>query len=206
MEYFFSPSTGGYFISGINTSVPSDAIKIEYELYRELALMPRKPGEVVVIDEGTGLPMLSGRPSPWHCWDGEKWAIDSHQVSEQLAAKRQDLLLAINAERDRREASTFQYRGRKIDCDPRAAQRITAAAVAAQSALATGQPFSLDWMCADNSVLTLDAAGVAGMPLALAAFADALHHYARSLKQAVLEAEDLAALAVIDIQAGWPEE
>ena len=73
MDYFFSPSTAGFFISGINTSVPSDAIKIEYELYRELALMPRQSGEVIVIDKGTSLPMLSVQPSPWHCWDGEKW-------------------------------------------------------------------------------------------------------------------------------------
>lgn len=112
----------------------------------------------------------------------------------------------INAERDRREAGVFRYRGKLIDCDPRAVQRMTTAAMAAQAALATGQPFSLDWTCADNSVLTLDAAGVAGMPLALAAYADALHRHARGLKQAVLAAEDVAALDAVDVQAGWPEQ
>jgi hypothetical protein len=121
-----------------------------------------------------------------------------------FAALRANQLAAINAERDCREAGTFPYRGRAIDCDPRAVQRITTAAMAAQAALATGQAFSLDWTCADNSVLALDAAGVISMPLALAAFADELHQHARMLKQQVLAAEDEEALSAIDIDHGWP--
>ena len=78
--------------------------------------------------------------------------------------------------------------------------------MAAQAALATGQAFSLDWTCADNSLLQLDAAGVIGMPLALAAFADELHQHARMLKQKVAAAVDEVALAAIDIHADWPEE
>uniref|UniRef100_UPI000A946295 DUF4376 domain-containing protein n=1 Tax=Gulbenkiania mobilis TaxID=397457 RepID=UPI000A946295 len=67
-------------------------------------------------------------------------------------------------------------------------------------------PFSLEWTCADNSTLTLDAAGVIGMPVALAQHAAALHAHARTLKAAAEAAVDQADLAAVDIHAGWPGE
>lgn len=157
---------------------------------------------LVEISESDYLKVREGGCYFWQ----QQTLIRKQEVHDSLDNLRTSLKVDITLERDRREATVFRYRGKAIDCDPRAVQRITAAALAAQAALATGQPFSLDWTCADNSVLTLDAAGVAGMPLALAAYADALHRHARGLKQAVLAAEDVAALAAIDIQTGWPEQ
>lgn len=120
---------------------------------------------------------------------------------EQLKA---DLLVAINAERDRREESGFPYRNQLLDSTPRSVQRITAAALAAQAAQTAGQPFNIEWACADNSTLTLDAAGVIGMPVALAQHASALHAHARTLKMRVEAAGSEAELDTIDIHAGWP--
>lgn len=130
-------------------------------------------------------------------WEAEQAA--------RLAKAKASLIAAINAERDRRETAGFPYQDRWLDADSLSVQRITAAALAAQGALAAGQPFSLDWTCADNSVLALDVAGVIGMPVALAMHAAALHSHARTLKSAVEAAADQAALAGIEIQAGWPE-
>lgn len=121
-----------------------------------------------------------------------------------LAAVKAARLTDINAERDRREEAGFPYRGKWIDSTPRSVQRITAAALAAQAILASGQSYSVDWTCADNSTLPLDAHGVIGIPVALARHAAALHDHARSLKAAVEAADSEAALAAIDIQAGWP--
>lgn len=136
-----------------------------------------------------------------HSWT---WNANRIEVVVDLAAEKAAKLSAINAERDRREELGFPCRGKWLDSTPRSVQRITAAALAAQAVLATGQPYSVDWTCADNSTLILDAAGVIGIPVALAQHAAALHDHARSLKAAVEAADSEAALAAIDIQAGWP--
>lgn len=111
----------------------------------------------------------------------------------------------INAERNAREQGGFPYAGRIIDSDMASCIRIAGAASAAQAALAQQQPFSVDWTCADNSVLSLDAAGVIGMLAALAVHSDAMHQHARILKAQIDAAQDAAAVEAIDIDAGWPE-
>jgi len=123
-------------------------------------------------------------------------------TEELLTAKRAQIIEQINAERDRREQSTFPFAGKLIDSDPVSVQRITVASSTAQMALAAGVPFSLDWSCADNSLLTLDAMGVLGMMQALGTHGLALHMYGRSLKAAVEASEDPES---IDILTGWPE-
>lgn len=137
-------------------------------------------------------------------WDGTGWVVDAALIARRLSARQEAMLADISAERDRREESGFPYRGKVLDSTPRSVQRITAAALAAQAALAAGQPFLIDWTCADNSALPLDATGVIGMPVALAQYAAALHAHSRALKATVEAAADQAALDAIDIQAGWP--
>lgn len=161
------------------------------------------PSDAVPLSEAQHAALLAAEAAGGYIdWHGAVPVPRDKALSGRIEAAVQ----RINAERDRREAGVFRYRGKLIDCDPRAVQRITTAAIAAQAAAASDTSFNVDWTCADNSVLTLDAAGVAGMPLALAAYADALHSHARGLKQAVLAAEDVAALGAIDILTGWPEE
>lgn len=119
-----------------------------------------------------------------------------------LPAKRAQIIEQINTERDRREQTTFPYAGKLIDSDPVSVQRITVAASTAQMALAAGVPFELNWSCADNSLLTLDAMGVLGMMQALGLHGVHLHYYSRALKAEVLASEDPDS---IDILTGWPE-
>lgn len=121
---------------------------------------------------------------------------------EVLGAKRAAVIERINAERNRREQTSFPYLGRPIDSDPVSVQRITVAQATAQMAIAAGVPYSVDWACADNSILTLDAMGVLGMMQALGSYGLALHMYSRSLKAAVLASTDPES---IDILTGWPE-
>lgn len=109
---------------------------------------------------------------------------------------------AVNAERNRREQAGFLYLDRTIDSDPIAVQRITIAASVAQMAIATGVPFELEWTCADNSLLTLDARGIVGMMQALGAYGLALHLHARALKQQIGISDDPKS---IDVLSGWPE-
>jgi hypothetical protein len=119
-----------------------------------------------------------------------------------IPAKRAQIIQQINAERDRREQLNFPYAGKLIDSDPVSVQRITVASSTASMALSAGVPFELDWSCADNTLLMLDAMGVLGMMQALGSHGLALHMHSRGLKAAVLASEDPES---IDILAGWPE-
>ncbi|MFA5567461.1 MAG: DUF4376 domain-containing protein [Trueperaceae bacterium] len=145
--------------------------------------------------------------------DGDEWrrvwevvAVPPEVAEQRLADAKAELRARINAERDAREEGGFDYLGERIDSGSRSVQRIGVAVTAAQTAMATGAPFALDWTCADNSVLTMDATEVVGMSVALAVYGDSLHQYARVLKAAVSVAETGAQLAQIDITAGWPPE
>lgn len=177
--------------------------------WRGVSLWSTTSGDPVAITAPGVTPEEIGatateRADPTTTWDGLGWVVDPALVADNLRERCDSRLVEINAERDRREESGFPYRGKVLDSTPRSVQRITAAALAAQAALAAGQQFQIDWTCADNSVLALDAAGVIGMPVALAQHAAALHAHARNLKAAVEAAMDSIAVAEIDIQAGWP--
>lgn len=179
--------------------------------WRGVPLWSTASGEPVVITKPGVTPEEIGataieRADPTTAWDGTGWVVDPALVADSLRDLCDSRLGDINVERDRREEAGFPYRGTVLDSTPRSVQRITAAALAAQAALAAGQPFQLDWTCADNSTLTLDAAGVIGMPVALAQHAAALHAHARMLKTAVDAASSEAELAAIDVTAGWPGE
>lgn len=90
--------------------------------------------------------------------------------------------LEIKRARDTQEASSFPYLGKQIDSDSRSTQRITTAVQAADAAQRAGAAFLIEWTCADNTFLTLDGAGMQGMPVALAYFANGLHEKARALR------------------------
>lgn len=165
--------------------LPQDAVPVDEQCYRELQTA-QSQGKCIGQDK-QGNPIALTPPSPT------------------LAESKASLLAAITVERDRREEAGFPYMDRVLDSTPISVQRITAAALGAQAALAANEDFTVDWTCADNSVLTLDARTMMAMPLALSQYSATLHAHARSLKAAVEVATDKAALAAIDIQAGWPE-
>lgn len=122
-----------------------------------------------------------------------------------LRAAKDELRARINAERDRREALPFPYLGKLFDSDERSIKRILTAVQAAQAALSANTPFEIEWMCADNTTITLDAQQMIGVPAAMAQHGYGLHQHGRALKAQVEAAESLEALASIDPMAGWPE-
>lgn len=125
-------------------------------------------------------------------------------AAQYLATRKARLRAQVNAERDRRETGAFPYQGKLLDGDEHSVKRILTSVQAAQLALAAGQPFAIDWVCADNSILPLDAEGMIGMPAAMAAHGYALHQYGRTLKAQIDAAADMAELDTIDPATGWP--
>jgi len=91
----------------------------------------------------------------------------------------------INSARDTEESNGFEYLGKILDSDERSALRITMASLTAQLSIDIGQPFSIDWTCKDNSILTLDGQQTLELPKALAIHGLTLHGKAKYLKSLI---------------------
>ncbi|MCW3478797.1 DUF4376 domain-containing protein [Neisseriaceae bacterium JH1-16] len=153
------------------------------------------PDQIIRLDDGAIIPR-------GHRW----WPSDEELANAEPAVSLQEAKDAakerISDERDRLEAAGFPYQGKVFDSDPRSVQRITSAALAAQSAKATNTPFEIDWAAADNSIVPLDADGVFGLPVALATYAAGLHATARALREEIGRAETVEAVEAV----AWPKE
>jgi hypothetical protein len=110
------------------------------------------------------------------------WNLENAPVVRSLDEIKADAKAQINSRRNTIEQEGFTYLGKVIDSNSASITRITVAVQAAQVAMAAGVPFSVDWTCQDNSVLTMTAQEILGIPAALAIFDNDLHQKARSKK------------------------
>ena len=112
------------------------------------------------------------------------------------------------ARRTQAETAGFPFRERRIDSDPDSVLRITQATLVASQALLASQHFNVDWVCADDSLLNLDAAGMQAMQAALTAHGLACHNRSQALRAALDDARDSSGLAAVAaaIEAGWPDQ
>lgn len=153
------------------------------------ALIQKSDNQILrVAVEGAVLP--DAKPFYWQACPEEvtlMWTFDGTTftpppgptLEERKLIKRAE----INARRDAKEADGFYYQNVKFDSDQRSANRIAFAALAAQAAIASGQPFSVSWTAADNSVVVLDAPGVLGLAVALAEAGAQNFYAAKALKE-----------------------
>lgn len=159
---------------------------------------PQSPKGMQVV-EG---PDEEYEPFKWR----QSWLVGPTDPSERTAAIKEWRRNEINKTRDDLELQGFPYMGKWFDSDQRSANRIFGAVQAAQAAAAVGAPFEVNWTTADGSVVTLDAMGTMGVPVAMATQANALHQYAAALKILVEDAETEAEIEAIDIESGWPSQ
>lgn len=116
------------------------------------------------------------------------------QVREMLKAR-------VDAIRDTKETEGFTYLGKRFHSDERSVQRIN---TAVQAAMVVGSAYTVNWKTVDKSYIQLDQAGMLGVPVALAVYANELHITAAAHKVAI-EAADFDTLKTYDITTGWPE-
>jgi alkylhydroperoxidase/carboxymuconolactone decarboxylase family protein YurZ len=160
----------------------------------------RSGGVFIAVTPQGGIEEVPACASPQFIGEAE---LEPHPDAVLRAAK-DELRARINAERDRREMLPFPYLGKLFDADERSVKRILAAVQTAQAALSANAPFEIEWMCADNTTVTLNAQQMIGVPTAMSQHGYALHQHGRALKAQVEAAESLEALASIDPMAGWP--
>lgn len=137
------------------------------------------------------------------------WGYDGSNFTESpgptLAELQSQAWSRIKAERDRREQSGAPYLGKILDSDEKSVTRISIAVQAAQAAISAGTEFSLDWTMQDNSVVTMTAAEVVGMSVALATHSNGLHLAARAVREKILAATDAAEVEAAEAAVVWPE-
>ena len=88
----------------------------------------------------------------------------------------------------------------RVQTDAASYQRIIGAMTAAQA----DASFSVEWTMADNSIVTHDAAAVVAMGLAVTAFFAACQDAAEAIRAQIDAANDVQAVAAIDIMVGYP--
>jgi hypothetical protein len=120
------------------------------------------------------------QPSPAHEWD-----LPSFSWIPNLALAKYQANSRITFARNKAENAGFEAYGKVFDSDAKAVQRIS---VAVQAAQAVGEPFSINWTCADNSVIALGYTEMMSLPAIMAQAADTLHIRARLLKTQIASA------------------
>lgn len=114
------------------------------------------------------------QPSSSHEWSDDLFSWVLNMDMAKSSAKRM-----ITEARNAEEKAGFMAYGKLIDSDSLSVARITTSVQAAQ---AIGSTFSINWTCADNSVITLDHDQMIAMPALMSDVANAIHEKARSLK------------------------
>lgn len=129
---------------------------------------------------------LTPPPGAHYTWAGAGWQPD---IEAMRAAKVREIDAALDAA----IAGGFDFNGVRYDSDAKSIVRISGAVTLSM----LDPDFTTDWITYDNSVVTLDAAGLAGLGAAAGAHESVQIFHARSLKDQVLSAttpEEIAAI------------
>lgn len=185
----------------VNTSLPSelhDSVLLDFGVCAILpSPIPEHDPTFQIVEEGQPL-RIDG------LWT-QQWDVRD-KTAEELAAVRDSLHDQRRTARADAEMDGFSFQDKRIDSDRDSILRITQAALLASQALAAEQPFGVEWVCADDSVLDLDAAGMLAMQQALTFHGLACHNRSQALRDLIDAASDgpSLSLAAAELTEGWP--
>lgn len=184
-----------------NTSFPSDLHDSVLLDFGVCALLPSPIPEhdptFQIVEEGQPLRIDGLWTQQWDVRD--KTAEELDQVRQQLHEQRRNA-------RTSAEMAGFLFQDKRIDSDRDSILRITQAALLASQSIEAEQPFGVEWVCADDSVLELDAAGMLAMQQAMTFHGLACHNRSQALRTLIDGATDgqSLSLAAADLVTGWP--
>ena len=118
-------------------------------------------------------------------WEAQRIIDDAPPPPKTLAEAKEAKKQAINTERDSKEQAGFIYDGSPFDTNQVSYMRLLGASQTAQTALAQGQAFSVEWTLADNTTRTMSAEDMVGIIPAFSMYSSALHAKASELKAQV---------------------
>ena len=145
-------------------------------------------------DMATGLPVnLPARPSEHHSFN---WQTKQWEDPRTLQDLKDAQWALIKQARSNAEYAGFTWDGSTFDSDATSQNRITGAVALAQTAISFGQPFTIDWVLANNTVRTLD-----GMAMLQAGLALGAHVSAQFSKGLLLREAIEAATSQVEVEA-----
>ena len=118
-----------------------------------------------------------------------------------LAGLKREAKGTVQRRLDEKLLAGMPWEGKVLQVDPQSQALISSSALMASLGVL---PEGFSWRMADNSFLSLDAAGMTVMATAAGAYVNALKRAAWALIDAIEAAADKAALAAVDLDAGWP--
>lgn len=124
--------------------------------------------------------------------------------ARQLAKARADRWAAAKAYRDARQVGGCTTQWGRVQTDDASQGRIGNAALGASIRKAAGQPFSINWTMADNTVAILDADGTIGLGFAVLSFVAACQDAGTAIRASIDAATTPDAVAAVDVAAGYP--
>lgn len=134
-------------------------------------------------------------------YDGKKFAAPVVPLEDTKA----ELWARAKARRDKRIGAGVAVPGFGVfDSDDASRLNLVGASVMALAAQAAGQPFSINWKLADNSIVTLNAAQMIAAGVAVGSKVSAIHARAQQIGLAIEAAQDSGTVSSIDIGGGWP--
>ena len=145
-----------------------------------------------------GLPVvIPVRPSSAHVfdWPSHQW-VDPRTLTEHQDAKWEEIKTAREAAFNAPLATPHGV----FDSGARDRTNITDAVLMAQTLAALGQPVSINFTLANNTTVTLNAAQMVEVGLALGAKVQAAYAIARALRTAIAAAPTIAVVQAIS----WP--
>lgn len=109
----------------------------------------------------------------------EAWGQTSE---EEFAFLKESKRQEINTARDNAEQGGFEYLGKVFDSDPVSCQRIALASQTALMCVQSGQEFTVNWTCQDNTTIPLSATDMINVAVALTQWSNSCHMKASELK------------------------
>lgn len=94
----------------------------------------------------------------------------------------------------------------RVDTDGDSQRKINGAVTMALIAQTAGQPFTVDWTMADNSLVTHDAPAMIAMGVAVGQHVSDCHERGAALKAEIDAADTVEEIEAVDIYSGWPGE
>lgn len=141
----------------------------------------------------------------------ESWIAALHPSAvligeeEPLEVAKLEKVALVHAERERRISAGHMIEGvGRFDTDAHSRENIMGAFSLALAAMATQQPFAIDWRLADDTMVSLDAAGMMGVGAAVAARKEACYVRSWQLKGQIEAAPTIEDLDSFDLSTGWP--
>lgn len=149
--------------------------------------------DCTIIAEGIDLPT-----------DPEAELVDGDWIVP-LGVQQERAWSAVKAKREQLETGTAPTPlGARVQIDEASKAKIMGLLNMARLAEEAEQPFAEQFTMADNSVVTLDNAGVRQLALAAGEYVSQVYARARALRAAIDAVETIEDLDAIDLEAGWP--